>query len=482
MLRVGLFTLLAMLPLCLTASALREPVVLGNEVLRDEDFKSLQGYRLAVLTNPTGVFADTMTLVVDALNEHPLVNIVAVLSPEHGFRGDHQAETGDPLFYIDKPTGLPVFSAYNMSTEQLGLLLAGLDVEAVLVDMQDVGVRLYTFIWTMFDVMEAAALQTQQTSRAKFIIADRPNPLGGLLVDGPLVDMSCASCVSGYGKYPIPFLHGMTIGELALLFADFLHVEVEVAKVRNWNRQQWTERENYLYPPWVPPSPNLPTLASAHAYGATVFLEATTAAEGRGTTTPFTLFGAPFLDAEDLAAALDGAFGCTGSKGSGGTGGAGMGSGGTGGGSTRGSAGTSGSVRSGFRAAYFQPTWSKYNGTTVPGVQWLPERTLACPTITPINTNISSNSASTPTTNSPFADGVRILCVIRDLSSPSDAFQWDGSWFGHPGTELIDFYAGTPSLREMIDRGLGAEEIVAVYQSDVETFRVTRAPFLLYEV
>lgn len=247
---------------------------------------------------------DSMTLIVDEMAADARLNVVAVLSPEHGFRGDKQAETGDPLFYIDKPTGLPVFSAYNMTTEQLTKVLVDMNIEAVLVDMQDVGVRLYTFVWTMYEVMQAVSTVHQQndTSVLRVVITDRPNPLGGELVDGPLVNMSC--CASGYGRLPIPFLHGMTIAELGLLFNDALHIPsdfVIVVKMLNWDRHMsWvvSKDASFTYPPWIPPSPNLPTVMSAHTYGAIVFLEATTAAEGRGTTTPFTMFGAPFLDAE----------------------------------------------------------------------------------------------------------------------------------------------------------------------------------------
>jgi uncharacterized protein YbbC (DUF1343 family) len=247
---------------------------------------------------------DNMNLIVDEMAQDERLNVVAVLSPEHGFRGDKQAETGDPLFYIDKPTGLPVFSAYNMTTEQLTLVLKDMNIEAVLVDMQDVGVRLYTFVWTMYEVMEATSIlhQRNASSNIRVVITDRPNPLGGELVDGPLVNMSC--CSSGYGRLPIPFLHGMTIGELGLLFNGALKIPTEnviVVKAQNWQRSMvWTsfQEADSVFPPWIPPSPNLPTVMSAHTYGATVFLEATTAAEGRGTTTPFTMFGAPFLDAE----------------------------------------------------------------------------------------------------------------------------------------------------------------------------------------
>ena len=122
------------------------------------------------------------------------VDIRCILSPEHGFRGDHQAETGDPLIYTDVETGLPVISAYRLEPPELAVAMAELGVDCVLVDMQDVGVRLYTFIWTMYSTMEAALLLPS----IRFVVTDRPNPLGGVLVDGPMINLTC--CASGYGR------------------------------------------------------------------------------------------------------------------------------------------------------------------------------------------------------------------------------------------------------------------------------------------
>uniref|UniRef100_A0A7S3MBG6 DUF1343 domain-containing protein n=1 Tax=Spumella elongata TaxID=89044 RepID=A0A7S3MBG6_9STRA len=430
-----------------------------------------------------------MTLIVDEMSQDERLQVVAVFSPEHGFRGDKQAETGDPLFYIDKPTGLPVFSAYNMTAEQMSKVLQDMNIEAVLIDMQDVGVRLYTFVWTMYALMEGASLLHHSTSSAGpkpiVVITDRPNPLGGELVDGPLVNMSC--CASGYGRLPIPFLHGMTIGELGLLFNSVFKIpsdDVIVVKMLHWERHMtWTsfQEANSVFPPWIPPSPNLPTVMSAHAYGATVFLEATTVAEGRGTTTPFTLFGAPFLDAEDLSARLNKDFRCAQSSSSVSHAASAQrkqvrstvtapSS------SSSSSSSKKSAAGSCYRAAYFQPTWSKYNHTVVPGVQWFPWRSVQAATLLPSNLASPNNTAST----SPFVQGVQILCATRDLSVPADAFQWDGSWFGHDGTELIDFYAGTPTLRNMIDSGLQSEDIVKVYEKDVALFRHQRQQYLLY--
>jgi len=392
-----------------------------------KQIQELQGRRVAILSNPTGVIQDTLDHIVDD-SVASGVNVACILSPEHGFRGDHQAETGDPLFYIDEQTGLPVLSAYKMQPSEMASALSKLGVDCILVDLQDVGVRLYTFVWTMYAVMEAAQLFG---SGFRFVIADRPNPLGGVLVDGPLLNVSC--CASGYGRVAITHVHGLTIGELGLFFNASLAATLEpgagmpelvVVKAEGWRRHQQWEDTGLA---WVPPSPNLPTPLSSLAYGATVFIEATTVAEGRGTTTPFTLFGAPFLGAPALAVALN-----------------------------NGTSTNETDHRASFRAAYFNPTFSKYNGTDCAGVQWVRD-------VAPL-----------------FSLAALVLVTLRDISPPG-AFQWNGSWFGHPGTELIDEYAGTPAFREMIDNGSTALEIASAFIDDVKAFRETRAAFLLYD-
>jgi uncharacterized protein YbbC (DUF1343 family) len=239
-------------------------VVFGNQVLRDDKFKPILNSRLAILTNPTGVFYDDMQSIVDVIDQVEHVDLVAVFSPEHGFRGEKQAETGDSIFYIDPYTELPCFSAYNMTVSEMSTVLIKMNITTLLVDMQDVGVRLYTFVWTMYDMMAAVADVAAKTGRyITIIITDRPNPLGGI-VDGPILNMTC--CKSGYGKFPITHIHGMTIGELALMFNNDMKIPdeyLQVIKMRNWKRSMGWPSEF----PWIPPSPNVPTLMSAQAYG-----------------------------------------------------------------------------------------------------------------------------------------------------------------------------------------------------------------------
>lgn len=238
---------------------------------------------------------DNMQHIVDVMAKEESLDVVAVFGPEHGFRGEKQAETGDEAMYIDEATGLPVFSAYNMSPEEMAKVMIDLNVTAVLVDMQDVGVRLYTFVWTMYNVMTAVSLDTSLRENTVIVITDRPNPIDGVTVDGPLIDMSC--CASGYGLFPITHIHGLTIAELAVLFNSAINLpprNILPVLMKRW-RRSYTWADTGLL--WIPPSPNIPTPHTALAYGVTVFLEATTISEGRGTTTPFQLFGAPFLNA-----------------------------------------------------------------------------------------------------------------------------------------------------------------------------------------
>jgi uncharacterized protein YbbC (DUF1343 family) len=399
-------------------------VLLGNHQLRDElDYSPLWGHRVAVLSNPTGVFQDTLGHLADALVGDGRFATVALLGPEHGFRGEKQAETGDPDVYVDDQTGLPVYSAYRFNATQIAGVLESHRISTVVVDMQDVGVRLYTFVWTLHKVMAAAAEQ----GGVGIVVCDRPNPLGGVRIEGPLLDLRL---ISGYGLERVPHVHGLTIGELASLFQSRIAPGLQLTVIRHvgWKRNQTWDLTGLA---WVPPSPNLPTPDTAFAYPTTVFLEATTAAEGRGTTTPFLLFGAPFLPAPALAASLNALFECT--------------------------------TRACFRTAFFEPTFSKFNCTGVNGTQWLMHRT----PLTGMRDGFWAASA--------------ILQTVRALASPASAFHFDGSAFGHPGAILFDWYAGTTRYRELLTSGASADAIAAAFAPDVAAFAADRLPFLLYD-
>ena len=387
----------------------------GIQVLRDAGWAPLLNRSVCALVHAASALPDTLVHTVDALHGSG-VNLTAVLAPEHGFRGDRQAEHGDPASYIDNSTGLAVYSVYRRNQTSMRALLEQLACNSILVDIQDVGVRLYTFVWTMYDVMQAAgALPAPPV----VVIADRPNPLGGDIVAGPLLNLSLAS---RYGRLPVTHLHGLTIGELARYFVGTLGAAaspLEVVSMRGWRRAM---PFSATFLPWLPPSPNLPTYDTAVAYGATVFVEATTVSEGRGISTPFQSIVAPWINASALRARLGGA--------------------------------SVGAAR--WRETFAIPTWWKFNGSVCAGVQLV-----------------------RPDADAAFADGVRLLVALRNVSPPG-RFQWDGSWFGWEGATLFDRYAGTDQLRELIDGGATPEAVVASFARDEETWRRARARYLIY--
>ncbi|GAA2791659.1 DUF1343 domain-containing protein [Saccharopolyspora taberi] len=294
----------------------------GADVLAAENWQRISGRRIGVVTNPTGVLS-SLVHVVDAMHAGGDVDIAAVFGPEHGFRGTSQAG-GSEGDYADPRTGLPVYDTYGASADKIAEMFRKAGVEQVVFDIADVGARFYTYIWTMYDAMVAAS-----RTGASFLVLDRPNPLGGTRVAGPTLDPRFAS---GVGRLPIVLQHGMTVGELAKLFAaEHLGapLQLDVVQVEGWRG-----RDADAGLPWVPPSPNMPTPDTAAVYPGTGLFEGTTWSEGRGTTRPFEIIGAPGVDwrwAEDLNAA-----------------------------------GLAG-VR--FRETYFVPTFSKHTGATCGGVQ-----------------------------------------------------------------------------------------------------------------
>eukprot|EP00939_MAST-03C_sp_MAST-3C-sp1_P004395 g4395.t1 len=415
----------------------------GISVLDQRHWDDLRGFNVAVLTNPSAVLPKSLEHIVDVLHAKK-INVVAVLAPEHGFRGDRQAETGDDDEYTDSYTNFSVFSVYRKSGNDIKKILTATRTSLILVDMQDVGVRLYTFVWTMFDVIAAS-------DGLQVLVLDRPNPLGGEIVEGPALNATC--CASRYGRMSgITHRHGMTIGELALMFANETRSNastVSVVKMVGWNRSfGWEETAI----PFVPPSPNLPTPLSVKNYLDTVWLEATTISEGRGTNEPFSVFGAPWfrernngsnavrlasqLNANDLTCpTIDHAEAC-------------------------------------FRADFFIPTFFKYNNTVVGGVQWTSRAST--------DERIHSMIARTAT----FPRAAQILLILMRLSG-SNLFQFDGSWFGESGSRLFDLYAGSPVLRGTLETfwrrpNATGGDIAKIFERDAATFREKRMPFLLY--
>ncbi|MET9887222.1 DUF1343 domain-containing protein [Streptomyces sp. NPDC006430] len=300
-------------------------VCTGFEQLAADGYEVLAGQRIGVVTNPTGITADARHLV-DVLHADPRVDLVAVFGPEHGFRGTAQAGDSEAAGH-DPATGLPVYDTYATSGQKLADAFTAARIDTLVFDIQDVGARFYTYVWTLYDCMRAAALAGKAV-----VVLDRPNPVGGRRAVGPVLERSYAS---GVGREPIALVHGMTVAELALLFnAEFLSaqpVQLRTVRMTGWRRDSFFGTTGL---PWVPPSPNVPTPDTALAYAGTCLFEGTNLSEGRGTTTPFEVVGAEGVDRRWAEAAE--ALGLPGVW---------------------------------FREAYFTPTFSKYAGKVCGGVR-----------------------------------------------------------------------------------------------------------------
>lgn len=288
------------------------PVRTGAERLAaDPDL--LKGDRIGLITNPTGVLRD-LRPTTEALIEAGLP-LTALFGPEHGMRGTAQAAFSEQDT-TDERTGLPVFDTYEKSVDEV---LARAGVDTLVFDIADIGTRFYTYVWTMKGMLDAA-----DRLGIRFVVLDRPNPLGGEVTEGPLLDLAFAS---GVGRFPLPIRHGHTAGELAQLFSQ----NAEVITMEGWRREM-TFAETGL--PWVMPSLNMPTTDTALVYPGTGLFEGTNFSEGRGTTKPFELIGAPYVD-ERFCPELN-ALGLPGVR---------------------------------FRETWFVPTFHKHEGVTVRGVQ-----------------------------------------------------------------------------------------------------------------
>ncbi len=268
-----------------------KPVLLGIDVLRRDGFKQLAGARVGLITNHTGLDSAGATTI-DLLHAADAFELVCLFSPEHGIRGElDQSQISDG---VDEQTGLPVYSLYGKTRKPTPDQLASIDT--LVFDIQDIGTRFYTYISTMGLAMEAAA-----ESGKKVVVLDRPNPIGGLVVSGPVLDAGSESFVA---YHTIPIRHGMTVGELARMFRrEFrLDVDLEIVQTEGWSRGDYWDATGLT---WVNPSPNMRSLTQAFLYPGVGILETTNVSVGRGTDTPFEVIGAPWIDQRELAAALN---------------------------------------------------------------------------------------------------------------------------------------------------------------------------------
>ncbi len=378
----------------------------GLEVYLDEGLPELDGRRVGLITNHTGVDGRLRSSV-DLLHSSSRLQLGALFGPEHGVRGAAQA--GEKVGgATDSRTGLPVHSLYGETERPTREMLEGLD--ALVFDIQDVGTRYATYISTMAYAQEAAA-----AAGLDFAVFDRPNPITGRHVEGNLLDPQFSSFV---GVHEIPIRHGLTVGELARLFAaERGWPEPIVVSMQGWSRDQWFDETGL---PWVQPSPNLPTLDSLALYPGTCLIEGTNVSEGRGTTRPFELIGAPWLDPFRLAEALE----------------------------SRGTPGVA------FRPAYFTPTFSKHAGVTCGGVQI---HILHRETVRPVEL------------------GLNLLYALRRLGP--DEFAWRQ---GAEGRYFVDLLLGSDRPRRMLDEGASPVEVMAGWAEDAAAFGERRGRFLLY--
>lgn len=309
--------------LAAAAPARAQSVVPGLEVLLAEQKSLIAGKRVGLITNHTGVDR-RMRSGIDLLARTPGVKLAALFAPEHGIRGTVQAggELGDT---VDERTGVRIYSLYGKTRRPTPEMLK--DIDVLLYDIQDAGVRFYTYISTLGECMEAAA-----DAGLPFVVLDRPNPIAAARIEGRILDITRFK--SFVGAYPVPIRYGLTIGELAGFIREGLgkDLKLTVVKMKNYRRSMWYDETGLL---WIAPSPNIPSLATATVYPGMCLIEGTNISEGRGTTQPFEMIGAPWLDGQKLAdelAALN----------------------------------LQGVL---FRPVEFTPTFSKYQGETCRGIQ-----------------------------------------------------------------------------------------------------------------
>jgi uncharacterized protein YbbC (DUF1343 family) len=384
-------------------------VTLGIDRLLDSP--RLDGQRVALVCNPSSVDG-RLQHTADRLAAHPRARLAALFGPQHGFRSDVQENMIESGHAHDEARRVPVYSLYSETREPTADMLRGVDV--LVVDLQDVGTRIYTYIYTMANCLIAA-----RRHGVPVIVCDRPNPIGGA-VEGPMLVHGFESFV---GMYPIPMRHGMTIGELARLFNDTFGIgaALEVIDMQGWRREMYFDETSL---PWVLTSPNIPTLETCIVYPGTVLFEGTNISEGRGTTRPFELTGAPWITAERFADTMN-ALGLPGVF---------------------------------FRPAVFEPTFHKHAKTSCGGCQ----------------IHVLDRAAFRP-----VETGVALLAAYRE--SDVAQFAWRDPPYEYEHEKLpIDILAGSSETREQIEAGESARDIARSWERGVDEFCRLREKFLAY--
>lgn len=390
----------------------RQKITLGFERLCEERASLIRGARVGLLCNQASVNHD-LTHSADLLRSLEGVNLTTLFGPQHGIRGDVQDNMVETPHALDSETRLPVYSLYSETREPTEQMLEEVDV--IVCDLQDVGCRIYTFVYSIANCMRVAA-----RSGKRVIVCDRPNPIGGVQVEGNILESEFISFV---GQFPIPTRHGMTVGELSRFFNEHWGIgcDLEVVELGGWSRELWFDETDAR---WVMPSPNIPTLDSATVFPGTVHLEGTQISEGRGTTRPFEIVGAPYIESARFARHLE-ALGLPGVK---------------------------------FRPTNFVPTFQKHAGKSCGGVQ----------------IHVLDRKAFKP-----VLSGIAIVKACFELYG--EHFRWK-----EPPYEYVfdknpfDVIAGSAALREAIEEGKSLESIEASWSEGTGLFKEVRSGFLLY--
>lgn len=384
----------------------------GLERLVEGKIAEYSGAKAALLVNPTSITSQFKHSI-DILHENRHVDLVKLFAPEHGIRADAQ-DMVKVDHEVDSCTGLPVFSLYQETTSPVPDQVK--DIDIIFFDIQDVGSRYYTFIYSLANTMKTAAGQN-----CRIVVLDRPNPITGTGVEGPVLKAGYESFV---GLYPIAVRHGMTVGELAVLFNRQFDIgcNLDVITMTGWKRHMDFHDTGL---PWVLPSPNMPTLDTALVYPGMCLLEGTNISEGRGTTRPFEMFGAPYINPVEFSESME-------------------------------NLGLPGVV---FRPLNFIPTFHKWHGKVCGGAQ-----------IHVLNRK----------TFKPFITGIAIIREIHRLYPGS--FQWRQPPYEYETIKLpIDILTGDPQIRQLLEANAPLNEIEAFWQQDLDEFLKLREQYLMYE-
>lgn len=383
----------------------------GCDILAKSARTRLKESRVGLLANPASVTSKLVHLS-DALTSQ-LIKLECIFGPQHGYRGETQANMIEWQSYLHPALGIPVYSLYGEKREPDRFMIQDLDI--LVIDLPDVGARPYTYLWTAVIMMKACAAEG-----ITVMVCDRPNPIGGSAVEGPMLEEDQTSFV---GLYPLVMRHGMTIGEAMHLLNERFGIgcKLNIIRMKGWNREMFFDETGQ---PWIMPSPNIPSTDTTLLYPGMVLLEGTNLSEGRGTTRPFELAGAPWIEPERFAGRLS-------------------------------SVGLEGVL---FRPVHFEPAWDKYQGRVCGGVQ----------------IHVTRRKTFQP-----------VRCAVKILEAAASLYPGDFSWSEPPyeydfERRPIDVIAGGADIRETIDSGRGTAALFDKWKTEEQGFKRSRKPFLLY--